>query len=364
MLANLPPQAYTYLNDKVYSVVTIKEIARLTNVSAATVSNVLNGKAGAASEAKAREIADVARNLHYMPNMLARNLQQQKTNTVGIITEDLTVFNTPEIVDGIDAFCEENGYGIILENMRLFKRYKNDFTDTPKHQELLDSMLKNLGAKQVEGIIYVGYHCREIAFLPSRVQVPFVYAYCYPREEIYPAVMYDDEKAAADVTRLLVCRGHKNIGVICGPASSYHTQARLKGFKAAMAEHGFKAGSDCIVYGDWERPSGYRLAALLLDRGVSAIFSFNDLMASGVYQQASERGLQIGKDISLFGFDNRDISQGYIPALSTVEPPLHQIGRRCAEIVFSQIKRRKTGRKRIYLPCTILERRSVAAPGM
>ena len=338
--------------------ITIKEIARLTRVSVATVSNVLNEKSGAASDAKAREIRELARSLHYMPNSLARSLQKQKTNTIGIITEDLTVFNTPEIVDGITACCEENSYEIILENMRLFKRYNNDFTDTPKHHELLDSMLRNMSAKQVEGIIYVGYHCREIGFLPSRVPVPFVYAYCYPKEGLYPAVMFDDEKAARDVTKLLIAKGHQRIGVICGPKSSYHTQARLRGFKAIMAEKGIKINPQFIVYGDWERPSGYRLAAALLDQGISAIFSFNDLMASGVYQQAYERGFQIGKDISLFGFDNRDISQGYIPALSTVEPPLNEIGRCSADIILRQIERRKIGKKRIYLPCTILERAS------
>jgi LacI family transcriptional regulator len=341
-------------------VITIKEIARLTKVSTATVSNVLNGKSGAASDAKAREIIDVARNMHYMPNTLARSLKQQKTNTIGIIAEDLTVFNTPEIVDGIDACCEENGYEIILANMRLFKRYNNDFTDTPKHHELLDSMMRNMIAKQVEGIVYVGYHCREIEYLPSRVQVPFVYAYCYPKESVYPSVLFDDEKAAFDVTELLIAKGHRNIGVICGPAESYHTLARLKGFKAAMSEHGLETVNSLIVYGDWERPSGYRLAGDLLDRNVTAIFSFNDLMASGVYERAAERGLRIGKDISLFGFDNRDISQGYIPALSTVEPPLHEIGRKCAEIILSQIKRRRIGKKRVYLPCTILERQSAA----
>jgi len=338
--------------------VTIKEIARLTGVSTATVSNVLNGKSGAASEAKAKEITEMARSLHYTPNTLAKSLQRQRTNTIGIITEDLTVFNAPEIVDGIDAYCEENGYETILENMRLFKRYNNDFTDTPKHHELLDSMLNHMIAKQVEGIVYVGYHCREIAYLPSRLQVPFVYAYCYPKEEIYPSVMYDDEKAARDVTALLIAKGHSRIGVICGPASSYHTQARLKGFNAALAEHNIKSDPKFVVYGDWERPSGYHLAAILLDQKVSAIFSFNDLMASGVYERASERGLQIGKNISLFGFDNRDISQGYIPALSTVEPPLNEIGRRSAEIILNQIKNHRTGKKRIYLPCTILERNS------
>jgi LacI family transcriptional regulator len=338
--------------------VTIKEIARLTGVSTATVSNVLNGKSGAAGDAKAREIIGIARSLQYTPNKLAKSLQRQKTNTIGIITEDLTVFNTPEIVDGINACCEENEYEIILENMRLFKRYNNDFIDTPKHHELLDSILQNMIAKRVEGIVYVGYHCREIAYLPSRVQVPFVYAYCYPKEEIYPSVMYDDEKAARDVTELLIGKGHSRIGVICGPASSYHTQARLRGFNAALAEHGVSPDSKLVVYGDWERPSGYHLAALLLDEGVSAIFSFNDLMASGVYERAAERRLQIGKDISLFGFDNRDISQGYMPALSTVEPPLNEIGRCSAEIIMRQIKHHRTGKKRIYLPCTILERRS------
>ncbi|MCL2833027.1 MAG: LacI family DNA-binding transcriptional regulator [Treponema sp.] len=339
--------------------VTIKEIARLTNVSTATVSNVLNGKPGAAGAAKAREITTIAENLHYMPNKLARSLQQQKTNTIGIITEDLTVFNAPEIVDGIDEYCEENGYEIILENMRLFKRYNNDFTDTPKHHELLDLIMKNMTAKQVEGIIYVGYHCREISYLPSRVQVPFVYAYCYPKEDIYPSVLYDDEGAAADVTRLLIQKGHRRIGVICGPAASYHTKTRLKGFRAAMAGHGLKVKNSLVVYGDWERQSGYRLAAGLLDQKVTAIFSFNDLMASGVYEQAAERGLRIGRDISLFGFDNRDTSEGYVPSLSTVHVPLNEIGRRCAEITLNQIKRRRPAGKRIYLPCTVLERQSV-----
>jgi LacI family transcriptional regulator len=339
--------------------ITIKEIARLVGVSTATVSNVLNGKNGAAGIEKTQEIIELANNLHYTPNILARSLQQKKTNTIGIITEDLTVFNTPEIVDGVDSFCEENGFEIILDNMRLFKRYSNDFTDTPMHHELLDSVLRNMLAKQVEGIVYIGYHCREISYLPSWVRVPFVYAYCYPKKAIYPSVVFDDEKAAIDVTRLLISKGHNNIGVICGPASSYHTRARLKGFKAVLVENNINVNSNFIVYGDWERPSGYHLAAILLDMGVSAIFSFNDFMASGVYEQAIERGLRIGEDISIFGFDNRDISQGYMPALSTVEPPLNEIGRRCSEIILNQIQQQKISNERIYLPCTILERCSV-----
>jgi LacI family transcriptional regulator len=244
--------------------------------------------------------------------------------------------------------------------MRLAKRYNNDFTDTPKHHELMDAMVRNMLAKQVEGIVYVGYHCREISYLPSRMQVPLVYAYCYPREDLYPSVLYDDEKAAHEVTELLIARGHRNIGVICGPENSFHTQARLRGFNKALGDHGLTGGQDRVVYGDWERLSGYRLAATLLDAGVSAIFSFNDLMASGVYERVVERGLKIGEDISLFGFDNRDISQGHTTGISTVELPLNGMGRTCAELIIGQIQRRRMGKKRISLPCIIHERNSIA----
>ena len=341
--------------------VTIKKIAQMSKVSIATVSNVLNGIPGTASEAKTREILDLARELNYTPNMIAKSLKQRKTNTIGIITEDLTVFNTPEIVDGIDSCCKKNGYDTILANMRLFKLYRNDFTDTPGHHELLNDTLRNMSAKQVEGIVYVGYHCREMVYFPSQIQVPFVYAYCYSSNEVLPSVIYDDQKAAFDVTELLIHKGHRKIGVICGPADSYHTQERLRGFNRALTVHNIKPKPELLVYGDWERQSGYNLAGILINSGVSAIFSFNDLMASGVYERAAEMGLQIGKDLALFGFDNRDISQGYIPALSTVAPPLHEIGSKCAEIIFAQMKQQWKKKKRICLPCIIHERNSIAA---
>ncbi len=174
---------------------TIKEIARLTSVSTATVSNVLNGKSGAAGEEKAREIIAVARKLNFTPNSIAKNLKKRKTNTIAIITEDLTVFNTPEIVDGIESFCEKQGYEIILGNMRLFKRYSNDFTDTPKHHELLNALVRNLLAKQVEGIIYIGYHCREIQWLVMMLQS------CLLKKAINLSALFADRLRVIILTR-------------------------------------------------------------------------------------------------------------------------------------------------------------------
>ena len=339
---------------------TIKDIAHMTGVSAATVSNVLNGKRGAASEAKTQEIFRVAKELHYRPNTLAKNLKLQRSNTIGIIAEDLTVFNTPEIVNGIEEACEAQGYEIVLANMRLFKRYNNNLTDTPEHAALFENTTRNLMAKQVEGIVYIGYHCRPIAYLPPANSVPFVYAYCFPQTPQFPAVLFHDEDAAFQVGTSLIAHGHRNIGVISGPPASLNAQARLRGFQRALYEAGILYNAAATFFGDWSRESGYQCACKLLDMGVSAIFAFNDMMASGVYSCCIDRGLAVGRDLSLFGYDNLNITEAYYPPLSSVEPPLNEMGRKSAELILSQIRGEAEKLQPEYLlPCAIHLRGSV-----
>lgn len=342
---------------------TIKKIAECTHVSAATVSNVLNGKGGA-SEAKAREIRETAERLHYTPNLLAKRLKNQQSNTIGIITEDLTVFNTPEIVDGVDAACEAMGLEIILGNMRLYKRYNNDFTDTQKHQQLLDKMIEHMLSHQVEGIVYVGYHCRKMIYLPSRITVPIVYAYCYPKDAKYPAVIYDDEASAYDITMLMIQKGHRLIGAICGPLDSFHTLERLKGYQRALFENEILFNPQLVQYGDWARSSGFSAADQLIKSGVTAIFAFNDEMACGVYEYCARHSLQIGKDLSVAGFDNRDISADCTPSLTTVKLPLEEIGQACTRLLTNAIDGKPTDTDITRLPCTLLERESIGpCPG-
>lgn len=346
---------------EVYAVATIKDVARLTGVSAATVSNVLNGKRGAASEAKVQEIFRVAQELHYRPNSLAKNLKLQRSNTIGIITEDLTVFNTPEIVNGIEEYCEEQGYEILLANMRLFKRYNNNLTDTPEHAVLFENTTRNLMAKQVEGIVYIGYHCRPIAYLPPD-HIPFVYAYCFPKSPLYPYVLFDDEKAGYQVSKALIEHGHRSIGLISGPLASLNAQARLRGAQKALYEAGILYNASTTLYGDWNRESGYQCAEKLLDMGVTAIFAFNDMMASGVYACCIDRGIAVGRDIALFGYDNLNIVEAYVPPISSVEPPLREMGYKSAELILAQIRSREPLPTMAHsLDCTVYVRGSVCA---
>jgi LacI family transcriptional regulator len=92
---------------------TIREISKRANVSIATVSKVLNGKGGV-SQATIDNVTAIAQDLNYRPNLTARSLKKGQSQTIGVITEDLTVFNTPDIVDGIDAYCELQDYHYIL----------------------------------------------------------------------------------------------------------------------------------------------------------------------------------------------------------------------------------------------------------
>jgi LacI family transcriptional regulator len=341
--------------------VRIKEIAQLTGVSAATVSNVLNGKPGAAGEIKAREIIETARNLNYTPNILAKNLKLQGTKTIGILTEDLTVHNNPEVIDGIDACCVERGYEIILANMRLYKLFQHEYySNYNLYKDILTGTMRNMMAKQVEGIVYVANHCREIPALPHWVNVPVVFAHCISQGDIYPAVLYDDEGAAEEVTALLITRGHKRIGVIGGLEDSCHTRKRLEGYKKALKAGNIDYNPALVFYGDWYRESAYRLTEKLLKAGVTAIFAFNDIMALGASEKVEEKGLVVGKHIALAGFDNREFSRGVTGGITTVETPLNGIGRKCAELVIQQLDKRRVGKKRILLPCRLHVRTSVS----
>lgn len=360
LFERLEQRSYKTIRLEVFLIATIKDIARLTGVSVATVSNVLNGKSGAAGPAKTKEIFEAAARLQYQPNTLAKNLKLRRSHTVGIITEDLTVFNTPEIVDGIEAYCEEQGYEIVLANMRLFKRYDNNLTDTPEHAVLFANTLRSLQAKQVEGVVYIGYHYRRVSYQPQN-DIPFVYAYCAPTEGNFPSVTFDDEGASYQVGTELVRHGHQNIGVISGPISSLNAQARLHGYQRALYDAGVLYNNDLTLYGDWNKESGYRCAEQLIAKGVSAIFAFNDVMACGVYAYCIRHNLAVGRDISLFGYDNRSVVDAFSPAISSVESPLGEMGRRSAALVLEKIRNPRAELPRTStIPCILHLRDSVA----
>lgn len=340
---------------------TIKEIARMANVSTATVSHVLNGTARISDETRER-VLKVVKGVNYRPNIIAKSLKIRKTNSIGIITEDITVFNTPGIIDGINECAEKYDYHIILNNIMLYKKVGNKYKDAARYTGIVSDIVGDLVGRQVDGIIYVGAHCRNVAGLIGDSSIPLVFAYCYSSSGADASIYYDDETAACELTKYLIDKGHRKIGVITGLPESVQCQERLKGYQRALFENNILFNPNYMKAGDWEFEKGYAAGRELMSLAnhPTAVFSMNDVMAGGVIEAVAELGLNIPGDLSLVGFDNRECSWSYSPRLTTMALPLKEIGRTAAETIIGLLQGNPVIKgNTIKLQCSLIERKSV-----
>jgi len=337
---------------------TIREISEKAHVSIATVSKVLNGKRGVSRETREAVLA-IAKELNYRPNLNARFLKSGRSRTIGIVTEDLTVFNAPEIVDGIAAACDDAGYHYILGNLRFYKRYGNGPKNRRESTALVHATVDDMLSKQVDGIIYIGCHSHVVVSLSAYKEPKFVCAYCTSKDPAVPSVIYDDKKAAFEATEVLLRSGGRTTGMIAGPSDSSHAANRTRGYQEALYAHGIPYNPALAVAGDWGRDCGYRLGERLIRGGATAIFAQNDLMATGVLDYCNSSGIEVGKDLLLIGFDNREISAVCRPQLSTIALPLFEIGRTAARLMLDILNEKEApGEREVMLNCEIIERES------
>lgn len=347
-----------------FNVITLKEIARMCNVSPSTVSNILNGKTNV-SEQTRQKVLDTIKESGYRPNFFAQSMRRLSSRIIAIITEDLNEFSAGLIVESVMDYCEEHGYRTILMNLRMYHKWKDTwYEDEEKLRTVLTPIIHEALSIRVDGLLYVMGHCRVIRDVLEEVPVPVVFAYGIAQKLRYPSIIIDDEKGGYDMTRYMIAKGHRRIGLIGGVADNLHTKSRLMGYQKALFEANILYNPSWVCYGDWKRPSGREAAEYLVKNGVSAIFCMNDNMAAGAYDYLYEQGLCVGKDISIAGYDNKEIADYMRPGLTTNELPLKEIGRKAAETLISQLGAQEDGTKGkgfgiIKLPCKMIERESV-----
>ncbi|MGB4659389.1 MAG: LacI family DNA-binding transcriptional regulator [Mobilitalea sp.] len=342
--------------------VTLKEIAQMCDVSITTVSNVLNNQPKVSEKTKQR-VFEAVKQTGYQPNYFAQGMRKQKTRIIGIIVEDLGVFSTPPIVEAIMAYCDDNNYRTILSNMRLYDRWQDTwYSDEKKMHSVLQPIIQELLSIKVDGIMYVAGHCRDINYFKDDFNIPAIIVYALSGSPRFPSVVFDDEKGSYDITKYLISKGHRKIGVIAGEANNLHTQKRGVGYQKALFEEQILYNPDWIKNGDWERKSGYELTGKLVNEGITAIFCMNDLMAAGAYDYLYENNLTVGKDISIVGYDNNLISEYLRPKLTTSDIPLKKIGKTAAEYFINQLEEESYSNENqevIKLPCNMVIRESV-----
>ncbi len=343
--------------------VTLKEIAKMCDVSASTISNILNGKPKVSEETRQR-VLEVVRQTGYQPNYFAQGMRKQKTRIIGIIVEDLNEFSTTPIVEAIMAYCEDNNYRTILLNMRLYDKWQDTwYDDENKLQSVLQPSIRELLSIKVDGIMYVAGHCRIINCFPDSFDIPAIVVYAISKTSKFPSVVLDDEKGGYDMTKYLIAMGHRKIGLIAGTEDNLHTQKRSLGYQRALFEEQILFNPDWIRYGNWTRESGYEGAQKLTAEGVTAIFCMNDTMAAGVYDYLYEQDIKIGQDVSVVGYDNKEISEYLRPKLTTNNLRLRDIGRESADIVLRMIEDEDSegnNSEVVRMPCQIVERESVS----
>jgi LacI family transcriptional regulator len=344
--------------------VRIKDIAERANVSTATVSYVLNGSGNISGKTR-EKILKIIEEMNYVPNHIAKSLKMKKTGTIGVIVEDMTSFNSSEIIDGINEYADKNGLSILLTNMRVVKLVGNNYLNTELCRELAPKAVNELLNKQVDGLIYIGCHPRDVSGLIPDGRRPIVYTYCYTSDNKDYSVNYDDELAAYEATRYLFGMGHRKIAVISGAIDSDSSRKRFNGYYRAVMDHQMVFNPALIKTGDWEYQSGYELMKDLIagDERPSAILAMNDLMASGAIEACQESGLSVPSDISVMGFDDREFSAYIRPKLTTMALPLHDMGRKSMETLAQIINNDASPELPETLKCKLVERDSVSNPG-
>ena len=341
--------------------ITVKEIAKMCNVSPSTVSNILNGRPNV-SEATKKRVLEVVKETGYQPNIYASSMRKQSTRTIGIIAEDLGQFSTTPMLEAAMACCEEHNYRTIIMNLRLYDKWADTwYHDERKLQSMLTPVLNELESVKVGGVIYIAGHGRVIHCLPDDFALPTIVTYALSENERYPSVVLDDEKGGYDMMKYLISRGHRRIGIIAGVKDNLHTQERLAGCQKALFEESIPYNPECTYYGDWERRSGFLGARKLHAQDVTAIWCMNDLMAGGAYDYAREKGIGIGKELSILGYDNRQVAEYLYPGLTTNELPLKTIGFQSAEMLIDILEGRRdiSDTKPVKVPCKLIVRDSV-----
>ncbi|HEX7620918.1 MAG TPA: LacI family DNA-binding transcriptional regulator [Anaerolineales bacterium] len=337
---------------------TIKQVAKLAEVSTQTVSRVINDRPDVAPETRQR-VQQVIEELKYQPSALARSLIQQRSYTLGVVTAGLKYFGPSRTLNGITNKAEELGYALLLEELLQF--------DTDNIKPLLENLL----ARHVDGIVWavpeVGNNRRWVDEILNDVPVPVVFLTMEPRPGV-STVAVNNYDGGVLATQHLLDQGYRQIGHISGPLDWWEARQRKQAWQDTLKKAGIEVEDAHCVEGNWSSSSGeVAFEQLLLTYPkMDAVFVGNDQMALAVLQIVSRRGLHIPKNLAVVGFDNFAESAYFWPALTTINHNHHELGCRAVQELVSQIE---TGRRdemiepqNILLSCELIIRDSSIIP--
>lgn len=331
---------------------TIKTLAKLINVSSATISRALSPETAKQLKPETyQKVMDIIEKTGFVPNESARNLREKKYNTIGLITPYFEkMFQADFYSQVLTGIFEE------IENSKF------DFRFIPAREKLNNYEFNHLIQKnQLAGIIIHSWNIILESFkIIQNIKIPLIVLNEEIKNSKINTVFCDNFEGGYQATKYLITMGHKKIAIIQGNPHLYDNKERFRGFMKAMNEHRLNIPDNYIYYGDYIETKAYECGKklLLLKNRPTAVFCFNDEMALGFYQAINEFGLQCPNDISCIGYDNSRLSKYITPPLTTISQPMQEISKAATNLLIKNINNSKT-KEQIYFPTSLIIRNSV-----
>ncbi len=312
--------------------ITLHDLATKLNISVSTVSKALKGYSDVSAKTR-KAVIDLAKELNFTPNIVASNLRTQQTHTIGVIVPTIVHHFFSNVINGIIKEAEKSGYMVILLQ-------SNDNYELEKKQ--LDLLIK----QQVDGIlISLSVETTNFEHLEKvqQIGIPLVMYDKISDAIDCSKVLIDDKKAAYEAVSYLIRKGYKNIAYFGASLQAHNFSNRFLGYKQALEEFRIPF-DDSLIYiceNNDEYNYGYNNAEQLIkDHGfknVDAVFAVTDVIAVGVSKFFNTHSISIPQDIAVFGFSNWFMSTVVTPALSTVNQPNYELGKKAIEILLEEI---------------------------
>lgn len=297
----------------------IRDVARLADVSYQTVSRVLNDHPSVRPETRQR-ILEVMEQLQYRPNPAARALVTSRSQTIGILAARSSMYGPAASIAGVEEAARAHGYWVSTANI--------DPTDPAS----IPAGLAHLMAQSIEGLVVIAPQVRVLrAIAAQSIDIPYVTLQSTDLDSDR-TLSVDQEAGARLATGHLIDLGHRHIYHLAGPQDWIEAEARMRGFLAEMSDRDIPTTAP--ILGDWTAEFGYFAGRELLRvRDFTAIFASNDQMALGLMHAILDEGLQVPHDISVIGFDDIPEAGHFWPPLTTVRQDFAELGRRCVELL-------------------------------
>lgn len=331
--------------------VTIDDVARQLQVSVSTVSKALNGY-GDISPVTRQRVLDAARQLDYHPSAAARTLRRQRTDKIGFLYSFPTAYIgefASRIINGAVAEAEDQGY-----NLTLY----------PVRDNWQDYMIRICRMRDVDGLLVMGSELAgQMVALLVQEGMPCIVLNRRVSDPQASFVTADHEDGGYQVTRHLIDQGHRRIALITRAGLGTINDDRLAGYCQALAEAGLAFDPGLALETAMQSGSARMALGELLEGQAppTAAVAINDLAALECLEAAAQHGLDVPQQFAVVGSDNNRISLTSAPALTTLHPPLAEMGRRATRALLSQVLDRQTNPVREVLRARLIVRQSSSA---